>query len=99
MALGHAEVVLQAGVVAEMAVSVTFGASLFGAQIGNCCDRSEYATFPILSATAVRALTVSVTSGAPRFGLPVTICRRPIVDHIAGTEHGGGFSTNATLIS
>ena len=99
IALGHAEVVLQDGVVAEMTVSVTFGASLFGAQIGNCCDRSEYVTFSVLSATAVREMTVSVTSGAPRVGLPVTFCRRSIVDHIAGTGHGRGFSTNATLNS
>ena len=87
IALGHAEVVLQDGVVAEMAVSVTFGASLFGAHIDNCCGRSEYATFSILSATAVREMTVSVMFGAPRSRLPVTPCRRPIVDHIAGTEH------------
>ena len=99
MTLRHAEVVLEDGIVAEMAVSVTFGASLFGAQIDNCCDRSEYATFSILSATAVREMTVSVPFGAPRSGVPVTLCRRPIVDHIAGTGHGRGFSTNATLNS
>ena len=99
IALGHAEVVLQDGVVAEMTVSVTFGASVFGPQNDNFCNRSEYATFSILSATAVREMTISVTPGAPRFGLPVTLCRRSIVDHIAGTGHGRGFSTNATLNS
>ena len=99
IALGHAEVVLQDGVVAEMAVSVTFGASVFGPQIVNFCNRSEYATFSILSATVVREMTLSVTFGAPRSGLPVTFCRRPIVGHIAGTGHGQVFSTNASLNS
>ncbi len=97
IAVGHAEVVVQDGVVAEMTVSVTFGASVFGAQISNCCGRSGYATFSILSATAVHAMTVSVTSGAPGFDLPVTICHRPIVDHIAGTGSRRCFSTTATL--
>ena len=98
-ALGHAEVVLQGGVVAEIAVSVTFGASVFGPQIVNFCNRSEYATFSILSATAVRDMALSVTFGAPRSGLPVTFCRRPIGGYIAGTGHGRRFSTKARLNS
>ena len=89
---------LRDGVVAEMTVSVTFGASVLGPQNDSFCNRSEYATFSILSATAVREMTVSVTFGAPRSGLPVTPCQRPIVGQITETEHGGGFSTNATVI-
>ena len=99
IALGHVEVVFRDGVVAEMTVSVTFGASVSGPQIDNFCNRSEYATFSILSAAAVCDMTVSVTFGAPRSGLPVTSCRRPIVGHIAGTGHGHVFSTNARLNS
>ena len=98
IALGHAEVVLRDGVVAEMAVSVTFGASVFGPQNDIVCDRSEHAAFSILSAPAVRIMALSVTFGAPRSGLPVTPCQRPIVGQITETEHGGGFSTNATVI-
>ena len=98
-ALGNAEVVLQDGAVAEMTVSVTFGASVFGPQIDNFCNRSEYATFSILSATVVREMTVSVTFGALRFGLPAPLGRRPLVDNIFGAEGGGGFSTNGALIS
>ena len=90
---------LQDGVVAEMTISVTFGASVFGPQIGHFCDRSEYATFSMLSAAAVREMTVSVTFGAPRSGLAVTPCRRPMVGHIAGTGHGRRFSTKARLNS
>ena len=90
---------LQDGVVAEMTVSVTFGASVFGPQNDNFCNRSEYATFSILSATAVREMTVSVTFGAPRSGLAVTSCRRPMAGHIAGTGHGRRFSTKARLNS
>ena len=97
--LGHAEVVLQDGVVAEKTISVTFGASVFGPQNDNCCNRSEYVTFSILSATAVREMTVSITFGAPRSGLPVTFCRRPVGGYIAGTGHGRRFSTKARLNS
>ena len=99
IALGHPEVVLRDGVVAEMTVSVTFGASVFGPQNDNFCNRSEYATFSILSATAVREMTVSVAFGAPRSGLAVTSCRRPMVGHIAGTGHGRRFSAKARLNS
>ena len=99
IALGHAEIVLQDGAVAEMSVSVTFGASVFVPQILNFRNRSEYATLFIFSATAVREMAVSVTFGAPRSGLPVTFCRRPIVGHIARTGHGRRFSTNARLNS
>ena len=93
-ALGHAEVVLQDGAVAEMSVSVMFGASFFGRQIEHFCNRSEYATFPTLSATGARELTLSVTFGALRFGLPATLGRRPLVDNIFGAKGGSGFSTN-----
>ena len=77
-ALGDGEVLLQDGVVAEMTVSVTFGASACGAQIDHICDRSEYAAFSTLSATGAREVTVSVTFGAPHFGFPVTSCRGQI---------------------
>ena len=97
-ARGDAEVVLQDGAVAEMTVSVTFGALLFGRQIDQFCDRSGYAAFPALSATRVREMTLSVTFGALHFGPPVTSGRRPLVDNIPGTEDGGGFSTNGALI-
>ena len=40
-ALGNAEVVLQDVAVAEMPVSVTFGATVSGRQIDHFCDRSE----------------------------------------------------------
>ena len=98
-ALGDAEVVLQDGAVAEMTVSVTFGASFSGRQIGHFCDRSEYATFSTLSATGVREMTVSVPFGALHFDPPVTLGRRLLVDNIPGTKGGGGFSTNGALIS
>ena len=98
-ALGDAEVVLQDGAVAEMTVSVTFGALFFGRQIDQFCERSEYATFPTLSAIGVREMTLSVTFGALHFGPPVTLGRRPLVDNIPGTEDGCGFSTNGALIS
>ena len=98
VALVHAGVVLRDDVVAEMTLSVTFGAPVCGPQIDNFRDRSEYATFSTLSAAAVRELTVFVMVCAPRFGHSVTPCRRPIIGQIAGTEHGGGFSTIATLI-
>ena len=98
-ALGGAEVVLQEGAVAEMTVSVTFGALFFGRQIDQFCERSEYATFPTLSAIGVREMTLSVTFGALHFGPPVTLGRRPLVYNIPGTEDGGGFSTNGALIS
>ena len=98
-ALGDAEVVLQDGAVAEMAVSVTFGALLFGMQIDQFCERSEYVTFPALSAIGVREMTLSVTFGALHFGFPVALGRRPLVDNIPGTEDGCGFSTNGALIS
>ena len=97
--LGHAEVVRQDDVAAEMTVSVTFGALFFGRQIDQFCERSEYATFPTLSAIGVREMTLSVTFGALHFGLPVTLGRRPLVDNIPGTEGGGGFSTNGARIS
>ena len=98
-ALGGAEVVLQEGAVAEMTVSVTFGALFFGRQIDQFCERSEYATFPTLSAIGVREMTLSVTFGALHFGLPVTLGRRPLVDNIPGTEDGGGFWSNGVVIS
>ena len=98
-ALGNAEVLLQDDIVTEMAVSVTSGASVSGSQIDIMCDRSRQATFPTFSATGVREVTVSVTFGAPHSVRPVAPTRRQFVDNIAGTEHGGGFSTNATLIS
>ena len=97
--LGMPKLRFSDSIVAEMTVSVTFGASVFGPQIGNFCSRSEYATFSIFSAAVVREMTVSVTFGAPRSGLPVTLCRRPIVDHVAGTGHGRRFSTKARLNS
>ena len=98
-ALGDAEVVLQDGAVAEMAMSVTFGALFFGRPINQFCERSEYATFPTLSAIGVREMTLSVTFGALHFGPPVKLGRRPLVDNISGTEDGGGFSANGAKIS
>ena len=98
-ALGGAEVVLQDGAVAEMTVSVMFGASFSGRQIGPFRGRSGYATFSTLSAIGVREMTLSVTFGALHFGPPVTLGRHPFVDSIPGTEDGGGFSTNGALIS
>ena len=98
-ALGDAEVVLQDGAVAEMTVSVTFGALFFGRQNDQFCDRSEYVAFPALSATGVREMTLSVTFVALHFGRPVTLGRRPLVDNIPGTEDGCGFSTNGALTS
>ena len=95
----RSEVVLQDGAVAEMTVSVMFGASCFGRQIGPFCGRSGYATFSTLSAIGAREMTVSVTFGALHFGFPVALGRRPFVDNITGTEDGGGFSTNGLLIS
>ena len=97
--LATAEVLLQGSVVAEMTVSVVFGDPVFGRQIDHFCGRSEYATYSTLSATGVREVTVSVTFGAPHFGLSVPLGRRPLADSLPGAEHGGGFSTNATLIS
>ena len=99
IALGHAEVVLQDCVVAELVLSVTFGAPVCGLQIDNYCTRSEYATFPTLSAIGVREMAVSVTFGALHFGFPVTLGRRPLVDNTSGTQAGCGFSTNGVLIS
>ena len=99
IALDHAELLLQDSVVADMAVSVTFGAPVCGPQIDNFCTRSEYATFSTLSAPGVREMTISVMVCALRFGPSVTPRRRPIVGPVAGTEHVGGFSTNAILIS
>ena len=98
-ALGGAEVVLQDGAVAEMTVSVTFGALISGRQIDQFCERSEYATFPTLSAIGVCEMRLSVAFGALHSGPPVTLGCRPFVDNIPGTEDGNGFSTNGALIS
>ena len=98
-ALGDAEVVLQDGAVAEMTISVTFGASFFGWQIDQFCERSEYVTFPTLSAIGVREMTLSVTFGALHFGPPVTLGRRPLVDNIPGIKDGREFAKNGALIS
>ena len=97
----HAHVVVSHAnaIVTKMTLSVTFGASVFGPQIDNFCNRSEFVTFSTLSATVVPEMTVSVTFGAPRSGLPVTFCRRPIGGYIAGTGHGRRFSTKARLNS
>ena len=90
---------LHGGIVAEMALCVTFGAPGFGPIFRYIWRRPEYVIFCTISAIAVREMTVSVTFGAPRSGLPVTSCRRPIVGHIAGTGHGRRFSTKARLNS
>ena len=77
--------------VAEMTFSVTFGASLFGRHFGNFCDRSEYVTICIISATTMREVTVCVTFGAPRSGFPLVSCRPPTFAHMANFAHGGRF--------
>ena len=83
--------------VAEMTFSVTFGASLFGTQFGNFCDRSEYVTICIISATIMREVTVCVTFGAPRSGFPLVSCRRPILAHMANLAHGEHFGQRANV--
>ena len=83
--------------VAEMTFSVTFGASLFGTQFGNFCDRSEYVTICIISATTMREVTVCVTFGAPRSGFPLVSCRRPILAHMANLAHGEHFGQRANV--
>ena len=98
-AFGNAELVLQDGAAAEMAIYLMVGALFFCRQIDQFCDRSEYATFSTVSAIVVREMALSVTFGALPSGLPVTLGRRPLVDNIPGVKGGGIFSTNGALIS
>ena len=82
---------------AEMTFSVTFAASLFETQFGNFCDRSEYVTVCIISATIMREVTLCVTFGAPRSGFPLVSCRRPTLAHMANFAHGEQFGQHANV--
>ena len=64
-------------IVAEMTMCVTFGAPLFGLQIGKIWRGSTYVTFYTISATAVRETAVCVTFGAPCFGPSMPSSWRP----------------------
>ena len=91
-----ADVLLQHASVAKCAVSVTFGASLFGPKNRSFCNSSKYVTFPMVPATMVRELTVSVTFGASHVGFFVAFWRRPFFGHPLDMARGDMFGTNAT---
>ena len=86
-----AGVLVQGGVVAEMTVCVTFGASCFGPIFRNISRRPEYAMFCTISATVVREMTVSVTFGAPRSAVAVTFWRGPCTNQIARVAREARF--------
>ena len=86
---------LHGGVVAEMALCVTFGAPGFGPIFRYIWRRPEYVMFCTISAIAVREMAVGVTFGAPRPAVAVTFWRGPCTNQIARVAREARFMPNA----